>query len=216
MISRNNKFKNHRLTKNLDNILYMMNVQKLHEKQICECEVDEICNKCWVNIFDFANINKVVSTNNSTILTNIKNIGDFLHECKVGIILSEVEGACYASLEYLTCGIPVVSVLAKGGRNDFYNSTNSIICEKNINSITECSNKALEKLNNGEFNPDKIRKDALNKIKIHQKILFDLVQKILDNENINLNAEKDIFNYHFIGCKIRLYDDEKIKEIFND
>lgn len=44
-----------------------------------------------------------------------------------GLCLSAVEGAMFASCEYLLCGIPVVSTPSKGGRDEFFTKENSII-----------------------------------------------------------------------------------------
>jgi len=44
-----------------------------------------------------------------------------------GLILSEKEGACFASSEYLLCGVPVVSTYSEGGRADWYDDYNSIV-----------------------------------------------------------------------------------------
>jgi len=50
-----------------------------------------------------------------------------LNQSRVGLILSEEEGACYASSEYLLCGIPVVTTASRGGRDVFYTRENSYI-----------------------------------------------------------------------------------------
>jgi ubiquinone/menaquinone biosynthesis C-methylase UbiE len=52
-----------------------------------------------------------------------------------GLILSAVEGACYASSEYLLCGIPVVSTVSDGGRDEWYDDYNSIISDANPESV---------------------------------------------------------------------------------
>jgi glycosyltransferase involved in cell wall biosynthesis len=44
-----------------------------------------------------------------------------------GLCLSAVEGAMFASCEYLLCGIPVVSTPSKGGRDEFFTKENCII-----------------------------------------------------------------------------------------
>ena len=45
-----------------------------------------------------------------------------LDRAAVGLILSEVEGSSYASMEYLLAGLPVVSTPSKGGRDVFFDS----------------------------------------------------------------------------------------------
>ena len=45
---------------------------------------------------------------------------DLLAVSRVGLCLSEVEGAMHASIEYLLAGLPVVSTVNKGGRDEFF------------------------------------------------------------------------------------------------
>ena len=47
----------------------------------------------------------------------------------VGGVFSEEEGACWASSEYLLCGLPVVSTHSRGGRDVWYSGHNSLIVE---------------------------------------------------------------------------------------
>ena len=43
-----------------------------------------------------------------------------LSRARVGLCLSEEEGAMFASIEYLLCGLPVVSTPNMGGRDFFF------------------------------------------------------------------------------------------------
>lgn len=58
-----------------------------------------------------------------------------INESRCGLILSAEEGACFASSEYLLCGVPVVSTKSLGGRSVWYNSYNSIVCDANESSV---------------------------------------------------------------------------------
>jgi hypothetical protein len=60
-----------------------------------------------------------------------------INESRCGLILSEFEGACYSSSEYLLCGIPVVSTWSHGGRSIWYNSYNSITTDATPLAVTE-------------------------------------------------------------------------------
>lgn len=52
-----------------------------------------------------------------------------LNRCEVGLALSELEGPCWASTEYLLCGLPVVTTPCSGGREVWYNEGNSIVVQ---------------------------------------------------------------------------------------
>lgn len=53
----------------------------------------------------------------------------------VGLCLSSVEGVMRASMEYLLCGLPVVSVPSAGGRHRYFHKGNSIIAKPDPESI---------------------------------------------------------------------------------
>lgn len=50
-----------------------------------------------------------------------------MRQAYVGLSLSFIEGACLASLEYLLCGLPVVSTHSLGGRDAWYGEDNCIL-----------------------------------------------------------------------------------------
>lgn len=66
-------------------------------------------------------------------------------ESRVGLILSEAEGACYSSSEYLLAGIPVVSTPSYGGRDIWYNEYNSMIADSNPGSVSKCVKAMITK-----------------------------------------------------------------------
>lgn len=76
-----------------------------------------------------------------------------INQAKCGLILSAEEGACFASSEYLLCGLPVVSTEENGGRSVWYDSYNSIICEADPKEIA----RAVEFFNKNDRDPAKIR-----------------------------------------------------------
>lgn len=59
------------------------------------------------------------------------------NQSHVGLCLSAVEGAMFASCEYLLCGIPVVSTPSKGGREEFFTKENSIIVPPDPEAIAQ-------------------------------------------------------------------------------
>ena len=84
-------------------------------------------------------------------------ISEICAQAHCGLILSEEEGACFASSEYLLCGIPVVSTESKGGRDFWYNENNSIICDPNERSVKNATELASLK----EWNPRQIRENHI-------------------------------------------------------
>lgn len=80
-----------------------------------------------------------------------------INQSRCGLLLSEMEGACFSSSEYLLCGIPVVSTFSKGGRDVWYNEYNSLI----VNPIESEIKNAVECFIEEPRNPFKIRNDHI-------------------------------------------------------
>lgn len=74
-----------------------------------------------------------------------------ISQSKVGLILSEAEGACYSSSEYLLAGIPVVSTPSYGGRDIWYNELNSIIAAPTPESIAHAVNSLCALSHNSDL-----------------------------------------------------------------
>lgn len=98
--------------------------------------------------------------NNPFQFLNKRQISEICGQSHCGIILSEEEGACFASSEYLLCGIPVVSTKSRGGRDLWYNKDNSILCESNQDAVKE----AVDAVRFKNFNAEDLRRDHINKM----------------------------------------------------
>jgi hypothetical protein len=124
---------------------------------------DLVSNKAFVvgSIHGEPLCNRFPSSNyiNSEVL-NPSEVCIKINESKCGLILSEVEGACYASSEYLLCGIPVVSSSSWGGRDIWYNNNNSLIVnDPDPNKIMDAVNYFC----NISLDPYKIRFEHIKK-----------------------------------------------------
>lgn len=96
------------------------------------------------------------------------------NQSRVGLCLSKVEGAMYAAVEYLLCGIPVVTTHNFGGRNDFLDTHNSITVNADKDDVFE----AVQHFVQNPSSPEKIRHGALEKMTFHREKFFDLVDNI--------------------------------------
>ncbi|MGB6535143.1 MAG: hypothetical protein WBF58_04195 [Xanthobacteraceae bacterium] len=90
-------------------------------------------------------------------------VPDHLNSAQVGLILSEEEGACYASLEYLLCGLPVVSTFSRGGRDEYYDDYAAIVCEADSQAVRKAVQVMLGRLEGGDVDPEEVRRRALNR-----------------------------------------------------
>ncbi len=117
--------------------------------------------------------------NPSAIFRNVatKDVAMYLNQSKVGAILSEEEGACYANTEYLLCGLPVVSTPSRGGRDVFYDAATAVICEPEADDVERAVRDAEERLNRGEMTPAEIRRRTLDRICGFRETLVGSLEK---------------------------------------
>jgi glycosyltransferase involved in cell wall biosynthesis len=124
-------------------------------------------------------------------------IANYINSSYIGGIFSKEEGACYASTEYLLCGIPVLSTESKGGRDIWYNEENSIICHED--NVNECFNTMKQNIDSGMYDPVKIRDDCLVIMNQHRIILAEYIQnKLIQMNAINIpdiQSLKTTFSY---------------------
>ena len=98
-----------------------------------------------------------------------EDVSAVLNSCRVGLILSKKEGSPRAVVEYLLCGLPVVSTKADCGRWEFLNESNSLIVEDNAESVNNGVKKAIELLENGTFLPSTISANTKGKIEAFRR-----------------------------------------------
>ena len=124
---------------------------------------------------------------------------------KIGGIFSTEEGACFSSSEYLLCGLPVLSCKCTGGREIWYNDTNSILCDPNEHSVISNLNLMLDKYNNGDYDREKIRQQHIEQMDFHRNNLTRAVMTLLEmialeSDRPTFNNLKDSIKYYHSNC----------------
>jgi len=125
---------------------------------------------------------------------DINFISKTLNSSKVGIYLTTHDGACYASSEYLLCGLPVVSTKSTGGRDVWYNKNNSIIIDFDEKSLHD----GIQYFLNNYHNIDhlEIYNKHVIKQKVFRKIFINYVKTIFNSCEIKGDIEESfIKNY---------------------
>ncbi len=116
-----------------------------------------------------------------------------LNSSYVGGMFSEREGACFASSEYLLCGLAVVSTASQGGRDIWYNDYNSIIVEPNEDAVLEATNILVSKIKDKKILPQEIRQQHLELSYQHRARLIELLGILVDKLNLK-NDPVDLMN----------------------
>ena len=59
------------------------------------------------------------------------------NRCRVGLCLSAIEGANYASIQHLLCGLPIVSTRSEGGRDVFFDEQIALIVDDDPSAVQQ-------------------------------------------------------------------------------
>lgn len=89
-----------------------------------------------------------------------RQVAEILNQARVGLCLSKEEGAMYASIEYLLCGLAVVSTRNTGGRDVFFDDRFT----RTVEDTPEAVAAAVEELTALDIPPAFIREETLKKI----------------------------------------------------
>lgn len=126
---------------------------------------------------------------------NHAEVADLISQSRVGLILSSTEGQNRSSVEYLLCGIPIVTTPSKGGRETFYDSRHVLICEPDSDAVK----KHVKILIDRNVEPLEVRSSVYNKIKEHRKRLLVFLESI-SNKNILTNSGERLWIPEFFGA----------------
>ena len=117
---------------------------------------------------------------------SIPKVNRTINDAKVGLCLSKREGAMWSSVEYLLCGLPIVSTKSTGGRDAFFTDKNCIIAEDTPESVFECVQHWLDNYPTRKRR-EKIREEAIATQKKHTKALKDKLKEISPS-NVDIDA----------------------------
>jgi glycosyltransferase involved in cell wall biosynthesis len=103
------------------------------------------------------------------------DIARVINESRVGLALSEVEGAMLASVEYMLCGVPLVSTPCKGGREQFFDERFVSVVQPDADAVAAA---VAEKIENPP-DPQLVRGATLERMRTHRDALCGYVQNII-------------------------------------
>ena len=117
-----------------------------------------------------------------------------INQSHCGLVLSEEEGACQTSSEYLLCGIPVVSTSSLGGRDVWYNEHNSIICEATPEAVAS----AVEKFVQNPPDAQRIRQQHIEQAQEYRDKFIQVVADVFKRFGVDDEAssyfQKNFYN----------------------
>ena len=107
-----------------------------------------------------------------------KDIPEELAAARCGLCLSKAEGAMFASIEYLLCGIPVVNTVNIGGRDELFPD----FAVKTVPDTPEAVAEAVREFAEHAPEPEKIRAATLEKMKPHRETFRRLLNEAMAPE----------------------------------
>jgi glycosyltransferase involved in cell wall biosynthesis len=109
-----------------------------------------------------------------------QHVAACINRARVGLCLSEEEGAMVASMEYLLCGVPVVTTASRGGRDYFFAPEFCTTVEPEPRAVE----RAVADLARSAPPAQTIRAATLEKVRRERLKLRDILQTIFETEGI--------------------------------
>lgn len=139
-----------------------------------------------LNLPEYTLANKLLPDNGLSWL-GYNEVNNIYNDSYCGLCLSSEEGGMHASMEYLLAGIPVVSTESKGGRDFFFNSTNSIIVPDDSQAVLDavnyyCNNLTIDKMWEIRIDAIKMQNRELLKYK-------KLINTLLSSFGVDINVD---------------------------
>jgi len=128
-------------------------------------------------------------------------ISQVFAQAACGLALAEFDGPCHESSEYLLSGLPVVSTGSFGGRDDWYDEYNSIICESTPEAVADAVKFFVE----NPRDPKKIRERHIELSKVYRERFTRQLQKVLGDFSVDEPANELMVNGYYHKM-IRSYD----------
>jgi glycosyltransferase involved in cell wall biosynthesis len=108
---------------------------------------------------------------------------------RVGMCLSETEGAMFAAVEYLLCGLPVVSTPSLGGRDVWFDPRFTRIVDPSPKAIAA----EVRELIDAQLDPNEIRAATLARMSEHRQRFTAAVQSIYGSEGIGRDFAREFY-----------------------
>ena len=120
-------------------------------------------------------------------LFGASEVAAWLQQAHVGLCLSEAEGPMRACVEYLLCGLPVVSTPSIGGRDRLLDPAYAIICEAKPEAVAA----AVMEMKRRKLDPELIRRSVCDKLKPDRIRMIQLIERIFAEETEQFPARAD-------------------------
>jgi glycosyltransferase involved in cell wall biosynthesis len=116
-----------------------------------------------------------------------------LNSARCGLCLSASEGAMYAAIEYLLCGLPIVTTWNVGGRDWWLSGDYAIWCDATPAAVAA----AVREMAGRNLSPQYVRQTALERIRRERLHFFSIVADALAEYGVSMQDVEAAFNREF-------------------
>ena len=109
------------------------------------------------------------------------------------LALSAVEGAMLASYESLLCGTPVVTTASRGGRDEFFDRSNSILVEAHEDAVYA----AVERWKANIPDPEVIRAGTVARTEVHRRRLCGYAAELIKRHGGGVVDPERLYQRYF-------------------
>lgn len=106
------------------------------------------------------------------------------NQAAVGLCLSQVEGAMYASVEYLLAGLPIVTTPSRGGREAFFDADYCVTAEPEVRAVRD----AVVALRDRKIPRMFVRDRTLERIESERRRSRLILERILERHGAPLQS----------------------------
>lgn len=106
---------------------------------------------------------------------NFDEINTIYNRSRVGLALSECEGAMLSSVEYMLAGLPMVSTPCRGGREVYFDDRFVLTVDPTPQAVAAGVSELIRR----EIDPEVVRDSTIRRLAHHRLALCEYVQKIV-------------------------------------
>jgi len=129
----------------------------------------------------------------------LSEIAAAYNQARTGLALSAAEGAMRASLQYLLCGLPVVSTRAEGGRDTFFTEDTALIVEDKASAVAEGVRTLIAR----ELDPLYVRERTLEVVREKRAAFCAFIDRLRREEGVEAPPYAEEFPERFHNLMIR-------------
>jgi glycosyltransferase involved in cell wall biosynthesis len=127
--------------------------------------------------------------------------------CKTGLCLSAVEGAMYASIQYLLAGLPVVSTASRGGRDVFFDERTTLVVADDEDAVRD----GVAEMVNRDLDRSEVREITLDKVREHRSRFVTAMQEVYDEEGVKRSVLDDWPDFYVNKLQRNTRHDDALK-----